>query len=156
MPAGTCFSVARWAVSFNISVRLLMLWLAAAPAFMAAGAGTRPNILFLMGDDTSSPYTRPATRLTGHLTGYDPAQAPTFAWPERLTQAKSEIRRKPEERSEPAEAAAPRPQSAATDASRLSLDRIFLANEFKVEKPALFHWSKRGNGSTSHGPRSTG
>jgi len=29
-------------------------------------------------------YTRPETRLTGHLADYDPAKAPTFVWPERL------------------------------------------------------------------------
>ena len=34
--------------------------------------------------DTESKYTKPATRLTGHLAGYDPAKAPTFVWPERL------------------------------------------------------------------------
>ena len=29
-------------------------------------------------------YTKPTTRLTGHLEGYDPASAPTFTWPEHL------------------------------------------------------------------------
>jgi hypothetical protein len=43
-------------------------------------------------------YTRPSTRLTGHLAGYDPAAAPTFVWPERLNQAKAEIRAKAEAR----------------------------------------------------------
>jgi len=41
--------------------------------------------------DTAPPYTRPATRLTGHLAGYDPATAPRFVWPERLQKAKAEI-----------------------------------------------------------------
>lgn len=49
--------------------------------------------------DTALTYTKPATRLHGHLEGYDPAQAPTFRWPERLLKAKAEIRRKAEERS---------------------------------------------------------
>ena len=44
--------------------------------------------------DTAPPYTKPATRLIGPLAGYDPATAPTFAWPERLTQAKADIRAK--------------------------------------------------------------
>jgi len=48
--------------------------------------------------DTAPQYTRPATRLTGHLAGYDPATAPTFAWPERLKQAKAECRAKAEAR----------------------------------------------------------
>lgn len=43
--------------------------------------------------DTELKYTKPQTRLTGHLEGYDPAKAPKFEWPERLTKAKDEIRR---------------------------------------------------------------
>lgn len=42
--------------------------------------------------DTELKYTKPATRLTGHLAGYDPASAPTFVWPERLRKAKARIR----------------------------------------------------------------
>ena len=42
--------------------------------------------------DTDLKYTKPATRLTGHMAGYDPAKAPTFVWPERLQTAKAEIR----------------------------------------------------------------
>ena len=44
--------------------------------------------------DTAPPYTKPATRLTGHLAGHNPATAPTFEWPERLRQAKADIRSK--------------------------------------------------------------
>ena len=43
--------------------------------------------------DTVLKYTKPATRLTGHMEGYDPAQAPTFVWPERLKKAQTEIRK---------------------------------------------------------------
>lgn len=42
--------------------------------------------------DTELKYTKPATRLTGHLLGYDPSKAPKFTWPERLTKARQEIR----------------------------------------------------------------
>lgn len=49
--------------------------------------------------DTSLRYTKPATRLTGHLAGYDPATAPRFRWPERLEGAKQVIRRQAEARS---------------------------------------------------------
>jgi hypothetical protein len=42
--------------------------------------------------DTELRYTKPATRLTGHMAGYDPAKAPTFAWPERLAKVKAAIR----------------------------------------------------------------
>lgn len=37
-------------------------------------------------------YTKPTTRLTGHLSGYDPQTAPGFVWPERLQKAKQQIR----------------------------------------------------------------
>jgi hypothetical protein len=38
--------------------------------------------------DTVLRYTKPATRLHGHLEGYDPALAPTFVWPARLEEAR--------------------------------------------------------------------
>ena len=37
--------------------------------------------------DTELVYTKPTTRLTGHMLGYDPAKSPTFTWPERLKKA---------------------------------------------------------------------
>ncbi|MCC9600289.1 hypothetical protein LOC67_06925 [Stieleria sp. JC731] len=40
---------------------------------------------------TALVYTKPGTRLTDHLAGYDPTQSPQFRWPERLTKAKKEI-----------------------------------------------------------------
>ena len=44
--------------------------------------------------DTELKYTKPTTRLTGHLEGYDPAKAPLFVWPERLAHARKMIREK--------------------------------------------------------------
>ena len=44
--------------------------------------------------DTELKYTKPATRLTGHMEGYDPAKAPAFKWPEHLKKAQDEIHRK--------------------------------------------------------------
>ena len=41
--------------------------------------------------DTEIRYTKPATRLNGHMKGYDPEKAPTFSWPERLLNAKKII-----------------------------------------------------------------
>ncbi len=41
--------------------------------------------------ETELVYTKPATRLRGHLAGYDPMSAPEFRWPERLRQAKEAI-----------------------------------------------------------------
>lgn len=42
--------------------------------------------------ETELTYTKPATRLTGHLADYDPSKAPTFRWPERLAKIGDEIR----------------------------------------------------------------
>jgi hypothetical protein len=44
--------------------------------------------------DTELVYTKPATRLRGHLVGYDPSEAPTFRWPKELDKAREEIIRK--------------------------------------------------------------
>ncbi len=54
--------------------------------------------------DTEIRYTKPASRLTGHMAGYDPSKAPRFVWPERLNAAKAEIRRKAQERDRKANA----------------------------------------------------
>jgi len=48
--------------------------------------------------DTQLRYTKPATRLTGHLRGYDPSKAPTFKWPARLSAAKKAIRAQAQQR----------------------------------------------------------
>lgn len=48
--------------------------------------------------DTKFEYTKPEKRLTGHLAGYDPQQAPKFEWPERLLKIKEEIRAKAKQR----------------------------------------------------------
>ncbi len=49
--------------------------------------------------DTKLTYTKPTTRLHGHMAGYDPSKAPKFQWPERLKKAQAEIHRKAMERS---------------------------------------------------------
>jgi dipeptidyl-peptidase-4 len=55
--------------------------------------------------DTELKYTKPTTRLTGHLAGYDPSKAPTFVWPERLAVLKGRIRQQAQARSDAANAA---------------------------------------------------
>ncbi len=42
--------------------------------------------------DAAPTYTRPATRLCGHLEGYDPATAPSFTWPPRLQRVQASLR----------------------------------------------------------------
>ncbi len=44
--------------------------------------------------DTKLVYTKPSTRLRGHLAGYVPSKAPSFRWPKRLDKVREEIRRK--------------------------------------------------------------
>ncbi|MEE8154607.1 MAG: family 16 glycoside hydrolase [Phycisphaerales bacterium] len=41
---------------------------------------------------TELEYTKPATRLHGHLEGYDPSTAPRFEWPARLEEQRRTIR----------------------------------------------------------------
>lgn len=60
--------------------------------------------------DTELKYTKPATRLHGHLAGYDPSAAPKFTWPERLAAARAEIKRQAQARSDSAQKAAPAAQ----------------------------------------------
>jgi hypothetical protein len=48
--------------------------------------------------DTELRYSKPATRLTGHLENYDPVKTPKFSWPQRLKHASAEIRAKAEAR----------------------------------------------------------
>ena len=52
--------------------------------------------------DTVLKYTKPQTRVTGHLDGWDPATSPKFEWPDRLKQAKDRIRAAAQARSEAA------------------------------------------------------
>ena len=52
--------------------------------------------------DTELRYTKPQTRLTGHLSDYDPSKAPTFVWPERLQVAQRMIREQAEARNKAA------------------------------------------------------
>ncbi len=41
--------------------------------------------------DSKWVYTKPTTRLHGHLKGYDPSRAPRFVWPKRLNAARAKI-----------------------------------------------------------------
>lgn len=54
--------------------------------------------------ETELKYTKPATRLRDHMTGYDPEKAVKFVWPARLNEAKAEIRAKAKARDKAANA----------------------------------------------------
>ncbi len=43
--------------------------------------------------ETKLVFSKATTRLTGHLAGYDPAQAPTFEWPEQLEEKRQSIKK---------------------------------------------------------------
>ncbi len=74
--------------------------------------------------DTVIKYTKPATRLTDHMSGYNPASAPKFVWPERLAKAKGEIRRQAQARDAAANGQA-KPRAAATPAKKSNILLIF-------------------------------
>jgi hypothetical protein len=48
--------------------------------------------------NTEFRYTRPTTRLTGHLSGYDPAKSPRFEFPQRLDEVRKMIRASAQQR----------------------------------------------------------
>ena len=48
--------------------------------------------------DTKLVYTKPVTRLHGHLKGYQPKKAPKFLWPKHLDEVRKEIREKARQR----------------------------------------------------------
>ena len=52
--------------------------------------------------DTELKYTKPTTRLTGHMAGYDPSKAPSFVWPDHLRKAKELIKANAQQRDQKA------------------------------------------------------
>lgn len=58
--------------------------------------------------DTEIRYTKPTTRLTGHLAGYDPAQSPRFEFPKRLDEVRKMIRAAAQQRGATSKSATPR------------------------------------------------
>jgi hypothetical protein len=56
--------------------------------------------------ETELRYTKPTTRLEGHMAGYDPSKAPTFVWPEHLKDMKDSIRKDAQKRDAKANAPA--------------------------------------------------
>lgn len=54
--------------------------------------------------ETALTYSKPTTRLHGHLAGYDPTKAPRFQWPDRLVKLKDELINKAKKRMEEATA----------------------------------------------------
>ena len=95
--------------------------------------------------ETKLVYTKPTTRLKDHLAGYDPTTAPKFVWPERLNEARRQIREKAVNRSKEAEKKV-EDRSAAIDKSLLTIDRIFNSTDFDEESVGTILWKKKGPG----------
>ncbi|MDX1565714.1 MAG: hypothetical protein R3236_09925, partial [Phycisphaeraceae bacterium] len=63
-------------------------------------------------------YTKPTTRLSNHLAGYNPEKAPTFQWPKRLQAAAGQVRKKAASR-KPGAGAKARKKNKATTRKRI-------------------------------------
>ncbi len=87
--------------------------------------------------DSAPHYTKPATRLTGHLAGYDPAKAPAFVWPERLMKAKEKVHEKAEERDKTANAPAEGRETRVIAGWTVHLSRALPASDAKATARAL-------------------
>lgn len=80
--------------------------------------------------ETELRYTKPETRLTGHLEGYDPTKSPTFVWPERLMKVKAEIRAEALARGKAAEAGITR-ETRDISGWTVHINKILLSDETK-------------------------
>lgn len=84
--------------------------------------------------DTELHYTKPATRLTGHMAGYDPSKAPAFAWPEPLQAAREMIKNKARKRDADANAAR---EIRSMEGWQVSISRELLSKESDLTEKAL-------------------
>jgi hypothetical protein len=84
--------------------------------------------------ETELHYTKPTTRLTGHMAGYAPSKAPAFAWPEPLQAARKLIQAKAKQRD--AEANSER-EIRDIQGWKVSISRELLANEAESTAKAL-------------------
>ncbi len=92
--------------------------------------------------DTVLKYTKPATRLEGHMAGYDPSKAPKFVWPERAEKARKAAIQAAQARSKAAEE-----KKGARDSSQdssqlkpLTIDAIFTSDELNEKGLGQFAW----------------
>ena len=89
--------------------------------------------------DTVLKYTKPQTRLTGHLAGYDPAKAPKFEWPQRLAEAKRQIKEAAAARDEKANGAKAPIVRETRDVSgwKVDIDKLLLDSQRAATEHAL-------------------
>ncbi|MBB5031036.1 zinc-dependent peptidase [Prosthecobacter vanneervenii] len=79
-------------------------------------------------------YTKPATRLTDHMAGYDPAKAPAFSWPEPMQAARDLIKAKAQKRD--ADANATR-EIRSIEGWKVSISRELLTQQAELTGKAL-------------------
>lgn len=84
--------------------------------------------------ETELHYTKPATRLTGHMSGYDPTKAPAFAWPESLQAARESIRASAKKRDADANSAR---EIRSIEGWLVSISRELLTKEAELTGKAL-------------------
>ncbi len=92
--------------------------------------------------DTVLKYTKPATRLKGHMAGYDPSKAPKFVWPERAEKARKAAIQAAQARSKAAEEKKIERDSS-QDSSQLkplTIDAIFTSDELNEKGLGQFAW----------------
>ena len=87
--------------------------------------------------ETELHYTKPTTRLTGHMAGYDPSKAPAFAWPEPLQAARQMIQAKAKQRDAEANSARDIRDIRDIQGWKVSINRELLANEAEPTAKAL-------------------
>ena len=83
--------------------------------------------------NTQVVYTKPTTRLTGHLKGYDPTTAPRFKWPEGGAEAKKKIRQDAGKRAEKQAAENKSHDEQTIEGWRVLVDRSLLTEPHEKE-----------------------
>lgn len=79
-------------------------------------------------------YIKPATRLTGHMAGYDPAKAPAFSWPSPMQAARELIKAKAQKRDADANAAH---EVRSIEGWKVSISRELLTQQAELTGKAL-------------------
>jgi len=79
-------------------------------------------------------YTKPATRLTGHMAGYDPAKAPAFTWPAPMQAVREQIKAKAQKRDADANAAR---EIRSIEGWQVSISRELLTKDAELTSKAL-------------------
>ena len=83
--------------------------------------------------ETELVYTKPLTRLTGHLAGYAPSEAPTFKWPAGGVEAKRKIREDAGKRGDEKTEESKSHETQTVEGWQVQVDRSLLSEPFETE-----------------------